>query len=155
MGRRGPQPVPFWDHVAVCGPDDCWEWTGTCFTNGYGRATVDRRSVGAHRRAYELSVGPIPAGLKVLHTCDNPPCVNPSHLFAGTTKDNAEDMVTKGRSARGARNANAILTDDAVRDIRARYAAGGVTQKELADEYGVVEGAVWNVLHGQSWAEVA
>jgi len=153
VAKTGPKPRPFWSLVAK--GDGCWEWQGSRFSNGYGRAIVARQSVGAHRRAYQLTFGPIPSGLVVRHRCDNRVCVRPDHLTLGTVADNSRDMVERGRSLAGERNHNARLTSEAAADIRERYAAGGVTQAELAEEYGVVEGAVWNVLHGRSWAEVS
>ena len=73
-------------------------WTGTRFASGYGRITQNGKRARAHRVAFELFVGPIPSGMHVLHRCDNPPCVNPSHLFIGTHLDNMRDMEAKGRA---------------------------------------------------------
>ncbi len=80
---------------------DCWEWQNATNNIGYGMfrwKTGKMRT--AHRASYELHKGPIPAGLSVCHKCDNPKCVNPDHLWVGTLKDNAQDMVAKGRNAR-------------------------------------------------------
>ena len=79
--------------------DSCWLWTGKPNQNGYGRLRINKKTVLAHRLAYELWVGTIPLDKpNVLHHCDNPPCVNPEHLFVGTQADNIKDMVAKGRN---------------------------------------------------------
>ncbi len=148
----GPKPVPFCDHVQR--GENCWEWIGTKFTNGYGRATVGRKSVGAHRVAWEMWYGAIPTGMYVCHSCDNRACVRLAHLFLGSPAENLADMKAKGRSLTGERNPNVRLTTEQVREIRHRYRNGGITQAALAIEFGVVEGNVWNVLHGRSWGNV-
>ena len=82
------------------GPDDCWPWEGRTVGAGYGTIGIGRRGEGsmlAHRLAWVLERGPIPKGLNVLHSCDNPPCCNPAHLFLGTQGDNMRDMAAKGR----------------------------------------------------------
>lgn len=78
---------------------DCWEWTGTRVPFGYGILIVDGKQKRAHRVAYEEFVGPIPDDALVCHKCDNPPCINPAHLFIGTHIDNAKDRNAKGRQA--------------------------------------------------------
>lgn len=75
----------------------CWIWTGHIRTNGYGAMSIKSKLQYAHRISWELHNGPIPEGLFVLHKCDNPPCVNPDHLFIGTQKDNLQDAFKKGR----------------------------------------------------------
>lgn len=82
-------------------PSGCHEWTGATDRNGYGRITVKGKTVQTHVLAWTLVNGPVPAGLNVLHHCDNPPCCRPSCLFLGTLADNSADMVTKGRSTKG------------------------------------------------------
>jgi hypothetical protein len=88
-------PEPFWAKVDVSDSASCWPWTGHRDARGYGRTT--KRSTTAHRVAWEVTHGEIPAGLFVCHRCDNPPCCNPAHLFLGTAGDNARDMAAKGR----------------------------------------------------------
>lgn len=105
--RLGPAPRDpverFWEHVDRRGPDECWPWLGKGNGDGYGRIGIGSRAdksgrdIAAHRFAWELEYGPIPAGMNVCHRCDNPPCTNPWHLFLGTQTDNLADMVSKGR----------------------------------------------------------
>lgn len=97
MGKRS-TPETFWRRVRQ-DADRCWEFMGALTAAGYGLVGYQGRLVYAHRLAYELAVGPIPDGLRILHTCDNPPCCNPAHLRAGTAADNSRDMVAKGRMA--------------------------------------------------------
>lgn len=75
----------------------CWEWTGFCGPNGYGQVCYRGRQSRVHRVLYALTHGPIPDGLDICHTCDNPPCCNPHHLFAAPAKVNIQDMLAKGR----------------------------------------------------------
>lgn len=91
----------FWEKVDRRGPDDCWLWTAS-LSAGYGQIGLGGKDGGnghAHRVAWELSRGPIPVGLNVLHRCDVPACCNPRHLFLGTLRDNTVDMYAKGRAA--------------------------------------------------------
>ena len=94
--------VRFWAKVAI--GDGCWTWTAAITAFGYGVIQWQGKKRPAHRIAWELTYGPIPAGKWVLHKCDNPPCVRPDHLFLGTVIDNVADMVAKGRQVRGDRH---------------------------------------------------
>jgi len=147
----------FWQKVDIRGEADCWPWTGSRTRAGYGNMGIGRSNVYAHRFSWELHTGLlIPAGMFVCHSCDNPPCVNPAHLFLGTNADNNRDMREKGRAsggARGERQHRAILTDDAVRDIRARIAAGE-QNASIARAYGVDRSTISAVRTGKNWGHV-
>ena len=132
----------------------CWLWTAMLDTKGYGRIQIERRSTAAHRLAWELFVGPIPEDLLVLHKCDVRSCVNPGHLWLGTNDDNMKDMVRKGRSPRGARNAWSKLDRAAVLEIR-RLSAEGWQNKAIAPLYGVDPSIISRAIHGQNWGWVS
>ena len=83
-------------------PDQCWPWTGPTLRDGYGQFNVGGTSYRAHRVAWELTNGPIPDGLEVLHACDNPPCCNPAHLSVGTHAENVADAKRKGKYRKAA-----------------------------------------------------
>jgi hypothetical protein len=119
----------FWRKVNVRGPDECWEWTGERTKGGYGSFKMDGKRYGAHRLSYELHNGVHPGSLFVCHKCDNRACVNPAHLFLGTTADNMLDMVRKGRQDKK-------LTDEQVIQIRLLRKAGA-SLKAIAAKFGV------------------
>jgi len=97
----------------------CQIWMSPLTNTGYGRISINNKVMLAHRASYEAYIGKIPKGIDVCHTCDNPSCINPSHLFLGTHKENMEDMVIKKRQAYGERKIKqAKLTDEDVLIIR-------------------------------------
>lgn len=147
----------FWSKVRVGRPDECWEWTGHRKVNGYGQFTLTKgHFFTASRVALALSGVVILAGQSACHTCDNPPCCNPAHLFAGTQAENALDSVSKGRAnrARGAAHPSARLTDEAVRAIRATRSYYGVIA-DLSREFGVSTTAIRRIRTGYTWSSVA
>lgn len=133
----------------------CWFWLGDVNRDGYGRFTKDGKGVLAHRWFYEECVGPLKPRSVLMHSCDNPACVNPAHLSVGTHSTNRRDTVSKNRQAKGERMALAKLTDDAVRDIRHRHAAGVNSQKHLAKEYQVDKALISRIIKRKSWRHVA
>lgn len=146
----------FWEKVAKAGPDDCWLWTAALNEHGYGVMRPEERRSGpavkAHRVSAELAGMEI-HGLMVRHRCDNPPCVNPAHLEPGDAADNVGDMIARGRIARGERR-SVKLTDDAVREIRQRVAAGEL-QREVAAAFGITRSNVSLIAAGKAWAHVS
>lgn len=159
-------------------PTGCWEWTGSTDADGYGRLRLGTREAGVaktHRLSWELAHGHIPDGLLVCHSCDNPRCVNPAHLFLGTIKDNVVDSVSKGRRAhqkaaprgprprrparslrppkgqcRGVDSPRAKLTNGQVLEIRA-LAARKVTRPIIAKRFNVSVAEVNNIVRRVTW----
>jgi hypothetical protein len=168
--------VRFWRGVNKDGPihpvhGQCWVWTLGLFENGYGAFWVGDRQKRAHRYSWEVHVGPIPKGKRILHRCDNPCCVNPKHLFVGTDADNIADMVAKGRHPhgethgsvtkpearpRGEGHGMAKLTDEDVREIRRlyRWRSKEFGTYGLANRYNVTQHLIVLILQGKIWTHV-
>jgi hypothetical protein len=172
--KRVPLEERFWKMVDIRGPDECWPWLGTRHKGKFQYGTVHVR-IGdkttmkpAHRVAYDLTYGPtrgpIPDDLLACHTCDNPPCCNPYHVFPGTDADNTADMLNKGRRPsqkgkrmrpdqinRGEKHGLARLTTEQVLEIRAATTTSG---KELARRYAVSEDTISKIRHRKVWKHV-
>jgi hypothetical protein len=145
--RNAPEPDPsdidrFWSHVDKSG--ECWTWTAFRNKTGYGMARWREQSTLANRVAWEISHGAIPEGLFVCHHCDNPSCVNPSHLFLGTNADNVRDKVAKGRQYKR-------LTIEQVNEIRRLFKAKEMNRGELAKRFGVSHTTICAVVDYRLW----
>lgn len=136
----------------------CWIWTGYIADKmPYGMIGSGGTGpvVGAHRFSWTLFRGVIPPGMCVLHSCDNPKCVNPDHLFLGTKTDNNRDRDRKGRQSKGESQGNAVLTEELVRKIRSLYVPRKFSSKRISDLLGLPRPAVNWVIIGRSWKHVS
>jgi len=172
----------FWQKVRIRKPQDCWEWAASRNRDGYGKFGIGPLSCCkmflAHRVAWTITSGVFPVELCVCHACDNPPCCNPAHLFLATMAENGHDRDCKGRHGsrtqpeamprgdrngsrtcpesrpRGEEHSRAKLTDESVRDIRQKYATGGIDQGALARKWKVSPSAVSGVIRRRTWKHV-
>lgn len=136
--------VKDWNHLV------CWPWLGAGKGNGYGNIRANGRNITAHRRSYELFVGPVSDGLDVCHSCDNRSCVNPDHLFLGTRTENVDDARQKGRLTGGKRK---HLRESTVQEIRRRL-AGGMSARRVSADTGVGYSTIKNIEKGQSYVGI-
>ena len=141
----------FWSNVKHK-PGGCWEWTSYRHNQGYGLFKIKKTSYKAHRVSYEMEYGPIPNGMCVCHKCDNPPCVNPKHLFLGTQKDNMQDAANKGRlgKSKGSKNGWSKLTEKQVVAIRKDTRL----HREIAKDYNVTRSVISGIKRRYSWKHV-
>lgn len=142
-------------YYSPVGPaDECWIWTGA-LNKGYGSMSMPgslKRE--AHIVAWEIANGELANGRIVRHSCDNPPCTNPAHLFLGTHADNVADKVAKGRQSRGGNHGHAKLTDEQVCEIRDLYETGAWTQMDLAKIFHVSRPLVSLVVNRKLWSHI-
>jgi len=152
VGRYG----DFWSKVdKSAGPDGCWIWLGQIGHLGYGYVRRGKGRTMAHRRSWELTKGIIPDGLLALHRCDNPPCVNPAHLFLGTHIDNSNDKVSKGRQwhPTGEVNGRSKVTIEQIAMIRALHRTGTCTLVEIGKTFNLSKGHIHRIVNNNAWKE--
>lgn len=135
--------------------NECWEWLGAKDKDDYGDFSANLKKNKAHRVSYVIyNKTFIPKGSLVLHSCDNPSCINPNHLFIGSVQDNSDDMKAKKRQAFGERNAKSKLTDEKVYSILYSYYFGGKNTVDLEKEYGVKNVMIGLIVKGRHWNHV-
>jgi hypothetical protein len=148
-----PLEIRFWSKVNKT--DNCWLWLAGKDKDGYG---LIRNNQGVHERAHRLSWtmhrGAIPNGMQICHECDNPPCVNPDHLFLGTHQDNVDDKVNKLRQPKHENHGQAVLTDNNVLDIRKNYFNKALRPFELAEQHNVSHSCIMDIIKFRSWKDL-
>ena len=136
----------FWSKVKKT--KGCWEWIGAKNRDNYGVCKLNGKMIATHRKSWEICKGKIPKGIFVLHLCDNPPCVRPSHLWLGNHSDNMRDAIKKGKISKNK------LTETKVRAIRKLYKAGNIIHKKLAKQFRVHPRTIGNVINKDTWKYV-
>ena len=158
-GMSGQEMLDWMLSSTVTTPSGCMEWQGYR-SKGYGRVYYNGKNWRAHRLVMHLQ-DRLPKGMCALHACDNRPCINPDHLFAGTEADNTADMMSKGRHRlaevfnpkRGSESNFAKLTEASVLEI-VRCARAGEIQKSIANRFGIKQSAVSMIMSGRRWSHI-
>lgn len=140
-------------HFVKKQPNGCWEWTGPKNVYGYGRICFNSKSFMAHRVSYEIFKGKL-GRLNACHTCDNPICVNPDHLFAGNQKQNMADCRSKNRIHHGERTGGSKLTADVVSKIIAAGQSKKYSHSEIAEMFSISRSHVGQLLSGKQWQHI-
>lgn len=144
----------FWSKVKIGKPDECWEWQAYRSKSGYGKFGIRRITVMyAHRVSWMITSGDVPKGLVVAHRCDNPPCVNPSHLFVCTQEENWDDMRQKGRNSNGIslgeKHGLSKLTEKDVSEIRSLSKV--LSNVKISEKFKVHPATIGNIVNGKTW----
>ena len=149
--------VLFVQKIKINQINGCWEWTGYRSPKGYGKFVFDGGSL-AHRFSYLLYKGGIPEGMQVCHTCDNPSCVSPDHLWLGTNRENQMDCIKKGRafrnSPKGSHNGLSKITEKDVRKIR-DMRKNGVSKPKIAKLFNITSSNVYYIVSKRTWKHVS
>jgi len=134
--------------------ETCWLWTANKLKGGYGLFKADKMRL-AHRVAWFYEHESYPTGI-LMHTCDNPSCVNPAHLLEGTQQDNMNDMKVKGRgkSPKGEDNGQSKLTNAQVKELREEYATGMISASKISERLGMNQSCIYRMLKSQTYSSV-
>ena len=147
------QVARFWSKVAVGRENECWLWHGARMKDGYGNIKWDGAYWRAHRLAYYLEYGSVPAMRVIAHTCDTPLCVNPRHLFLATHSENMADMARKHRTKWERHPELTKITRSDASAMRAMYATGMYTQRQIQERYGLSQSHTSAILGGRRWKD--
>ena len=149
----------YWNKVDVHTPTDCWNWIASC-TRGYGKFNIGNKKLGTYRMVYSHRLAFYFANENqwpenyACHTCDNPICCNPGHIYDGTPQQNMDDMTSADRQAKGEDQGLSKLTEDQVLEIRRRYVPRKVTLRTLAAEFGVSQRVIHGIIHRKTWTHI-
>jgi hypothetical protein len=144
----------FWEKVDKKSDEECWEWKAHRTDEGYGTLKIGVVSELAHRISYGIYTGQFPVrGICVLHTCDNPPCVNPHHLYIGTKLDNAQDRKNRGRNGnlKWEHNGRSKLKREDILEIRRLYSTGKLTQNLLGKMFCIRQSQISAIIMQKTW----
>ena len=154
MGRpRIDSKQKFWLKTDKQSDDACWTFLGATDKDGYGQFWDGdiQLMTRAHQFSAKIHLGDCPKGMCVCHTCDNPSCVNPNHLFYGSALDNQKDKMKKNRQAKGESQGHSKLTNNQIEQIRAR---ANENYKVLCKEFNLVPSTIYRIWHNQSWKHI-
>lgn len=150
LGRpETPLYVRFTNNYEIDRISGCWEWTSNKCRDGYGKTSIRSKEIRAHRASWIMYCGPIPDGLCVCHTCDNPGCVNPGHLFLGTVGENNSDRSRKGRSVSG----NVRFSQEDVISMRKMHASG-MSYSAIGRLFGTCAQTVRRIVLRITWSKI-
>jgi hypothetical protein len=148
----------FWERVQTGAPNECWEWKLSKLSGGYGSVKIGGKTGRAHVVAYQFAKGPVPLGEVVCHTCDNPPCCNPRHLFSGTKAENNLDRKNKGRGRsvftyrpRGEKHHMSKLTDEQRVSLKTVRESGS-SYRDIGKQFGISARTAHEIVNGRDYS---